>query len=255
MTEPRRVAGVESGRKLLQVLFSFSESRPIWTVAELADSLSMPQAMVYRYIALLREQRLLDTAGVKSYRLTERVLSLADAATAAGPPIAETAMPLMTQLRDDLDETILLSRRSGWFGYCIERVESRQPVRLQYERGAAMSLHLGSMSRVLLSAMSKSDRDAYFEHVASEFPDDRPPVLQDSALDAVAASGFTESFGEIDDGIWGIAASIVVKGKTVASLGTAAPLFRSDHRKRDAMTSAIVTAAAQISQLLEQRAT
>lgn len=254
MTENRRVAGVESGRRLLQVLFAFTESHPVWTVAELAESLDVPQSMVYRFLALLREQGLIDSAGGKSYRLTDRVLSLADALTAGRPPIGDIALPIMTELRDEFDETVLLSRRGGMYSYCMERVESQQPVRLQFERGAAMSLHRGSMARVLLAAMTPGERASYFSQVANEFPEGRPPQLQDPALSAVAEAGFTESYGEIDDGIWGVAAAVTVEGEVVASLGLAAPLFRTTPEKRQRITDAIVEAAHRVSSMLGSRA-
>lgn len=243
----KRVPGAESGRKLLSVLLSFSVDRPLWTAAELAQELTMPQSMVYRYLALLRETGLVDSAGGKSYRVTDRAHSLAEAARVARDPLAETSVDVMVRLRDLIDETVLVSRRSGWFSYCVERVESRQPVRLQFERGQAMSLHRGSMSRILLSGMSEADREAYFSRVTGSVDRDANPSLSDEALDELRLVGVTESFEEVDEGIWGAAAAITVDGEIVAAIGTASPIYRTDEAQRTETVRLILAAAREIS--------
>src|SRR3954471_1818750 len=95
-----RVAGAESGRKLLQVLLLFTPARPLWTVGDIGKELGLTQSMVYRYVALLREVGLLDSAGGKSYRVTEVARVLAEAALSARVPLADSALPVLTQLRD-----------------------------------------------------------------------------------------------------------------------------------------------------------
>jgi DNA-binding IclR family transcriptional regulator len=245
--EPKRVPGAESGRKLLQLLLSFTVEHPTWTVADLSNALSMPQSMVYRYVALLREVGLLDSAAGKSYRVTDLAQSLAEAASVARAPLSEISLPYMTAVRDEIDETVLVARRSGWYSYCVERVESRQPVRLQFERGQAMSLHSGSMSRILFAAMNPAERASYF----SRFPEvlDSPNMdrLGEDALRELARRGYTESFEEIDEGIWGVAAAIIVDGEVIASIGTAGPIYRVDEAQRVRTTQLIIDAAAKIS--------
>jgi DNA-binding IclR family transcriptional regulator len=250
---PKKVPGAESSRKLLQLLLSFTVSHPTWTVADLSSALSMPPSMVYRYVGLLREVGLLDSAGGKSYRVTDLAQSLAEAASVARAPLAEVSLPFMTAVRDEIDETVLVSRRSGWYSYCVERVESHQPVRLQFERGQAMSLHAGSMSRILLAAMDESERAAYFSRFSDVLDPERMGRLSSEALDEIAERGFTESFEEVDEGIWGVAAAITVGGEVVASIGTAGPIYRVDEAQRARTTGLIVDAATRISARLQEQ--
>ncbi|KQP57170.1 IclR family transcriptional regulator [Agreia sp. Leaf283] len=246
-TEPKRVPGAESSRKLLQLLLSFTVEHPTWTVADLSHALSMPQSMVYRYVALLREVGLLDSASGKAYRVTDLAQSLAEAASVARAPLSDVSLPYMTAVRDEIDETVLVSRRSGWFSYCVERVESRQPVRLQFERGQAMSLHSGSMSRILLAAMNPAERESYFARFPDALESKNKDRLGDEALREVARRGHTESFEEVDEGIWGTAAAITLGGEVIASIGTAAPIYRVDEAQRARTKQLIVDAAAKIS--------
>lgn len=248
-----RVTGAESPRRLLRVLLSFTEQKPLWTVLELSAALELSSSMVYRYIGLLREVGLVDVAGDSQYRLTDRTSALTDAANAARPPLADVALPLLLRLRDALDETVLVSRRDGWSVYTVQRVESRKPVRLQFDRGQAMALHRGSMPRILLAGLSPRARDQYRSTLdeATAGSDQ----LSDVALDRIAAEGVTESFEEIDEGVWGVAAGVMLAGEIVGSLGCAAPIYRTHARRRHEIRAQVVAAAAELSDVLAHRVT
>lgn len=239
------IPGASSARKVLDVLFCFTADRPIWTAPELAAQIEVSVASVYRYLALLRDVGILYDDGNGAYRVSMRVQAFSAAAEAGRSTLEAIALPVMTRIRDEVDETVLLSRRGGMHAFSIERVESRQPVRMQFDIGQAMLLHRGSMPRVLLAALSSAERERY---LAGVFPDgDRPEELTDQALDEVAVTGYTQSFGEIDDGIWGVSAAVKVAGATAAALGVAAPMYRLDARQRERIIAAVRDGAEEIS--------
>jgi DNA-binding IclR family transcriptional regulator len=243
-----RVAGAESCRRLMSVLLSFSESRPLWTVAELSGELRLTQSTVYRYVGLLREVGLVDQAPGSRYRLSERVTALAAAASAARAPLAELAMPVLNRLRDTFDETVLLARRIGWHVFTVARAESRKPVRLQFEPGQAMRLHIGSMPRILLAALPVKEQERYLATV--EEPERASGFLTREAREQVHREGVTESFEEIDEGIWGVAAAVVDQGEVVAALGCAAPIYRTNAARRRLIRKLISEGAAEVSEAL-----
>lgn len=242
-----RVSGASSSRKLLHALLLFTTDRPTWTVADIATELGLSTTSAYRYVGLLREVGLLDNAPANTYRVTDLVLGLADACEAAQAPLAETALPIMTRLRDEIGETVLIARRGGDAAYCAERVESLRPVRLQFDRGQAMDLHAGSLSRVLLSAMPEADRRRYVAGVEASLGAERRALLTPDALDLTAAAGWTQSFEEVDEGIWGCAAAIRIGESVVAAIGTAAPVYRTDEDRRITIIDQVREAARRIS--------
>ncbi len=156
----------------------------------------------------------------------------------------------MTTLRDEIDETVLLARRSGEAAFCVERVESRQAVRLQFERGQAMQLHSGSMPRLLLSYMPVHERQRYLERVRPYLAPDRLAMISDEALDRTAALGHCESMAEIDEGIWGCAAAVRRGHEVVGVIGTAGPAYRLDAQRRTEIRRLIVACAATVSRAL-----
>lgn len=249
----RRVSGAESARKMLSMLLCFSADRPTWSVPQLAEEVELSTSSAYRYVAVLREVGLLDTAGENTYRVTDRAVSLAGAAEAAKAPLIDTALPIMTRLRDQIDETVLVAQRTGTTVYCVDRVESRHPVRLQFDRGQPMPLHSGALARVLLAAMSERERDDYLRDVIPTVTPNQSRLLTSEALAEVSRTGAAESSGEVDAGIWGAASAIVVEKRVVAAIGTAAPDYRMDETRRTQVRQLVDFAASEVSQALSRR--
>lgn len=245
-TKARPSSGAETGRKLLHVLMCFSGSRPSWSVADIAAQLDLTMSTAYRYVGLLKEEGFLEVSGDSTYRVAERAMSLADAYTANRSGIMDIALPVMARVRDEIGETVLLARRIGEFAFCIDRVESLEAVRLQFDRGQAMSLHSGSMPRLLLSYMPERERNRYLEKARPVVSPDRLPLLESPALAAIAEAGHAESMEEIDAMIWGAAAAIHRPGEEVLVIGTAGPVYRLDEKARLRAKAALIDAAAEI---------
>lgn len=247
-------SGAETGRKLLNVLGTFTGARPTWTVAELARELGLTTSTAYRYVGLLREEGFLEPATDSAYRVSARVLDLAGAHAASRSDILDVAVPIMTRLRDDIGETVLVARRAGDFAYCVERVESEQAVRLQFRRGQAMSLHSGSIPRTLLAFMPPRERERYVASVQPHLNSAaHKGLLAPAALDSLARVGHTESLEEIDPNIWGCAAAIHAPGGEVLAIGTAGPTYRLEPQDREAIRQQIVDAAREITDALVSR--
>jgi DNA-binding IclR family transcriptional regulator len=245
-----KVAGASSARKLLNVLLCFSADRPLWSVVELSEHLDVSMSTMYRYIALLREVGLIESAGDNSYRVSKRVIALARASEAGRSRLEDVALPVMTRLRDTFNETVLIARRNRDYAYCIERVESLQPVRLQFDRGQPMSLHRGAMARVLLATAPPAERERYLASINGGSSEKSAPLLTSAKLDEVASLGYAISTEEVDEGIWGTAAAIKSNQHTIAALGIAAPVYRLDTAAREAIVAAVRRGAEEISHAL-----
>ena len=242
---PRR-SGAESSRKMLRLLMAFDEVEHTMPAAALAAKAALPASSAYRYLAVLREEGLIEDAGRGYYRLSMNVESLARAANAAVSGMVDAVRPVLQSVVDETGETTLLIRRLGESVVCIDRVESPHPVRLQFQRGSLMSLHLGSSARVLLSGLPHAQRARYLDRVGA----DRSGVLTDDALDRVAQAGWTESFGEVDDGVWGVAAAIETGDTVIAAIALAGPLFRLTEAPRKRAIAIVRRAALTVSERL-----
>lgn len=242
-----RANGAETGRRLLDVLMLFSSAHPKWSIQELADTTGFSLSTTYRYASVLRDAGFLERDENALYRVSDFATVLAEAARAGRPPLAERVQPIIERIRDSIDESVFLARRAGWTVIMVAREESRSPVRLQFEPGRPMLLHSGSLSRVLLAELSPSERARFLSTLDSETA--ARPLLSPSSLDEVKARGVTESFEEVDEGIWGVAAVVRIPGEEPLALGCAAPLYRSDEATRARIRSFIEQGAKDIAEM------
>lgn len=251
--EAQRRRGAESSAKLLRLLLEFSEQAPLRTAAELAARTQYPQSTVYRHIRVLKDFGLVDEASRGVYRLTERVFALASAARNGQGSLVEVARPYLERLRDEAGETVFLVRRSGLRAFCLDRVESRQAVRLSTAPGADMSLSAGSAGKVLLAALTERELARFRELVETSDPADAPPrrIPGDDELRAIRRQGFAESDGEIDPGVWGVSAPVIVHDRAVAALGVAGPRYRIDAPRQTAIRDAVITIANDLSMAVD----
>lgn len=232
---------------MLRILTAFDETRHTLAVAELAAAADVPVSSAYRYLSVLRDEKLVEEAERGYYRLSMRMVAMGRAASAAlQGSIAEIARPVLESVVAATGETTLLIRRLGMSAVCIDRVESQHPVRLQFNRGHLMSLHRGSAARVLLSVLPPAERAAYFAAVDVE----RTEALADDALDRIRDAGWAESFEEVDEDIWGVSALVEHVGEPDTAIGLAAPLFRMNESQRRSAISRVRQAALTVSEKL-----
>ncbi|MGI5330606.1 IclR family transcriptional regulator [Actinomadura nitritigenes] len=250
MTETKRRSGAESTRKTIHLLLAFDERRHTLSAADLAAAIDMPISSVYRYLSVLRETGMVEEAGTGEYRLSPVFVRLARAARAGGDTLETVARPVLESVAESGGETALLIKRIGWNAVCLDRAESPHPVRLQFDPGQPMTLHLGSAARVLLASMPAGERRRYLASVSGLTQAELDQIEGD--VDTVARTGWVESFGEVDEGIWGASAVIRDQGRVIAALGVAGPLFRLQQSDRARIVDLVVAGAAEISAALDR---
>jgi DNA-binding IclR family transcriptional regulator len=245
--EGRRIAGVSSARKVLQVLLSFSEQRPHLTIQQIADAAGVPVSTAYRYVSLLRELSLVEEGDNVTYHVTHRIVSVARAAASASN-LVKVARPLLEELATQVHETIMLLRMIQHSAVLIDRVESTLPVRLSYEPGQPLPLYAGASGKTLLAFMPPRRRETYLQTTARSNPSvaARLPALR-KELDEIAERGWAVSHGEIDDGIWAISYAIRSPERLHGTLSVAGPQYRIPGEEQRRIARLLEAAAAELS--------
>ena len=221
---------VTSGRnttadRAIDVLLLFDLSTPVLSAGEIAERLGMSRSTTYRYLQSLRSSDLLEEDTARwGFRLGSRIFELARIAR-LGLGLSEIALPVMQDLCREVDEAVLLTRRSGTMVVCLERVETTRPIRLSYERGHLLPLHAGAPSKVLLAFEEQSDVVVESLGELQRFTDATitDPDLLRAELARIREQGYALSNGERDAGVRGIVAPIFGPDGTIAagiSVGT-----------------------------------
>jgi DNA-binding IclR family transcriptional regulator len=211
--------------RTLEILRLFSETRLSLSAAEVAAELGVARSTAYRYLQSLMSSGLIEERQGGGYALGLRVLELARLAR-RGTVLPEVALPVMRRLRDELGETVLLTRRIGEQVICVEREETLARVRISYAAGTVLPLHSGASATVLIAWLPPDEARAMLEAAPLERFTPKTLVDPDRLVERLAEireRGYAVSQGELDQGVVGIAFPVHdARGDVFCALGVAA---------------------------------
>jgi IclR family acetate operon transcriptional repressor len=224
-----------SGPQLLDRTFAilglFTVDTPEWTTTEAARACNLPVPTAHRILTALRRYGyVVRDDFTKRIRLGPAALELGrDARDSAN--LRVVSIRVLEQLAVDTEETVLLTvpNQARNRSVCLERVESRNPLRLSIEPGRQMPLHAGASQKALLAWMRRGEIDAVLAGELEQLCEctiTDPAALREE-LATVRRRGWATSHEETDLGLWGIAISLLDgNDDVVAAVGLAGPRLR-----------------------------
>lgn len=239
-----------------QRLFSIIEylaNEPM-TLTEVANATDLPKSTALRFLRTLEESGWAVRDHDSVYSLGPSVVGLA-AQYLSGNPMVAAATPVMRALRDELDETVSLSRRIGMIRVCIQEFPSTQNLRLVLGIGEQGPLHAGASGVLLYAYMSDADRAAVRERGLERYTNRTiiDPDQLEAEAEVIRRQGWAITKGQKTKGGVAIAVPIFDPGSSdeVVALGLFGPELRcSTQREQKRWLSALQEAAAQISETL-----
>lgn len=249
--QSNRAKGVDSARRVLQILLSFTESSPEITVEGISTQFGISVPSAYRYISLLRELYLIEESGRGSYSLTPQVFRLA-AVAESSLDIGTLGMPVVNRLVEETHETVLILRRIGDSAVCVASSLPDKQATISFKPGHLMPLHRGAASKVLLAAAPLEKQRKYLRKLEEKLGPERIEALA-GELAVIGKQRYAISSAEVDEGIYAVAAPIVVEGRTIAALSIAGLEFRLSDEGRDALLDKVREGALEIGELLFAR--
>lgn len=243
-----RAKGVDSARRVLQILLSYSESNPVITVEGISTEFGISVPSAYRYISLLRELYLIEESGRGTYSLTPQVFRLASVAESS-LDIGTIGMPVINRMVADTHETVLILRRIRDSAVCVASSRPDKQATISFRPGHLMPLHRGAGSKVLLAAAPINKQRKYLQQLTERLGEDRVNELREE-LKLITKQRYAVSAAEVDEGIYAVSAPIIVEGRTVAAFSIAGLEFRLSDSDRARLIDKVREGAAEVSELL-----
>ena len=240
--EPPRAAGETNGYgprvldRTFAILRLFTPDAADWTVTEAAQALDLPVPTVHRLLAALQRHGYVARDEVsKRYRLGVAAFELGRRASSS-TDLRATSLRVLESIAAASGETVLLTvigpdRRTS---VCLERVESREPLRLSVVPGMRVPLHAGASQKALLAYMSDTDLHSFMDGGLLPLCDATitDPLALEQELKAIRRRGWATSYQETNLGLWGIAITLLDAGANpVAAVGLAGPRARLPKRR------------------------
>lgn len=250
----RVTIGASTLAKGLDVLDALRSGQTELSIPEIARHANLSEGTVYRYVATLKSRGFIREGSTRGYyRLGMGVLELARIVSLQ-VDLIPASLPSMKHLAAETNESVVLATISQSRGICLERVESRHPLRVDWERGSTFHLHAGATGKVMLSCL---DEDALGRFLnGRRLPQLTKKTITDPRrlrkdLAAIKKRGFCISEGEETPGIRAVAAPVLdLRGGMPASLTVGGPAQRFKKDVATEIAGLVVREAEKVSRRL-----
>lgn len=191
-TEPApsssRTAGSQTLARGILALKTITASRDGLAIQDVADQLGVHRTIAYRILNTLSDAELIRRGSDNKYRGSSGLLLLANAAHSA---MREAAMPILTRLANELQQTVSLLVQEGSDAVALAVVEPQnRQYRISFSEGSRHPLNLGAAGHAISSCHTP-------------LPSDPEAVIM------ARANGYSLTFGEVEPNMHGLAAPII----------------------------------------------
>lgn len=225
MGEIATVNSVEHAIRLVELLASSAE---VLSVSQMAQSLELPRATVYRLLKTLalREWVIQED---KTYRLSFRLSGLFHGAGAgAEVALAERMKPLLHHLVNETGETAHFAALDGDRVVYLARVESPHPIRMFSQVGWRGPLHATAVGKVFLAATEAKLLSRVCDQALERFTPNT--IVEKEQLQAELAQirkqGYAVDAEELIEGLTCVAVPVISSGQVRGVISVAGPTAR-----------------------------
>ncbi|TKA01185.1 IclR family transcriptional regulator [Actinacidiphila oryziradicis] len=250
------VATVKSADRTIDVLELLASAPRRLTLSEIHRELGVPKSSLHNLLQTLVARSWLETDERNStYAIGMRALR-AGASYLERDPVIEAAWPLLTHLRDELNETVHLARLDGSDIVYLASRESAHHLRSSSRIGRRLPAHTTGLGKALLAVRTD-------EEVAALLPQELRPLTPDTVTDLetligelnqARRDGYIFERAQNTPGLGCFAVVISRRQPAIDALSCSVPLVRLTDEHRMQIVSALVHAAEELRHVTPQQA-
>ena len=132
-------------------------------ITTIADKLGYPKNSVFRILKTLSSKGYIIESD-RLYQLSAKFLAIGYSAVGEAHMV-EKAIDVMRELRDDVNETVLLGTLVGTRGVILEQVLSTQPLKVMVDPGHNFALHTAAPAKAMLAYMNPEDQGKIIDSI------------------------------------------------------------------------------------------
>lgn len=213
--------------KIFDVIECFTVKQPENSMADLQKKLNIHKATLYRILLNLENRGYLKkNTHTGKYRLGAIFLNLSSICL-ADFDLRTIARPFIQTLAAQTKETVIINIIQGYYGFCVERVNSTLPVKITADIGRRVPLLQGASGKILAAHCDEARLSMIYEQEKKNLSVTLEEISQQ--MRDIREKGYAVSFAELDSDTTGISFPIrKVGGEVVAGLSIIGPMFRID---------------------------
>ncbi|MCR8632642.1 IclR family transcriptional regulator [Paenibacillus radicis (ex Xue et al. 2023)] len=242
----KKTKKLETVDRLLQLLECFTLETPEWGVTELSHRLDLYKSVVHRMLSTLEGRGYVtQNSTTKKYTLGIKIFELG-MVVSNQMDLRKIAKPLMDELSQNVNETVMLLVPDGLEGICLEKVESTHSIKSTSPLGRRVPLYAGATSKMLMAYLPEDKIEKIIQDGLQKMTEKTitdPEKLREQ-LRTIRGEGHCITVGEYTQGSMGIAAPITnYDGDIIASLSVTGPEFRMFEQSESILLQCKYTAA------------
>jgi IclR family transcriptional regulator, KDG regulon repressor len=217
---------LESVSIVFRLLDALSQARRQLGVTELAEIIDEPKPRVYRHLASMRQMGAIEQdPSTEKYRLGAKLVVYGSAASEQFD-LRAIADPYLTQLRDALGQTAVLSVATHDSALVVAAVDSNKGVCITVKPGNRLLPNCSAQGRLVLAFLPEEDQQRILRRKLHALTPKSmiDPELLERRLEQVRAQLYEDADGEAIDGINVLSAPIFRDGDVmVGTIGVIGP--------------------------------
>ena len=243
-------SNVKTAVRTLEAFEAFGRAQRPLTLSELARAIGAPISSCHGLVATLRNRGYIYSVGNnRQVYPTRRILDVAEAIV-RNDPLLEIAAPVLTHLRDDTGETVILGVREGDAVVYLDVVEGLHTIRYSAKPGEIKPLYSSAIGKALLASVDEGELAKTLSRIALKGI--TPATLTDEDalrrdLKDGCRRGVFVTRGENVADVMGMAAPAAPGGQALA-VALAGPIERMG-RSFDAHAERLLMAARELSEI------
>lgn len=246
--------GVQSIDRAVAILRCFDARRPDLRISDIARMTGLSTSTTHRLLVAMQTNRLVRQTSDRRYGLGPLLVQLARSG-ALPATLRDAAMPFMTVLRDDVDETVALHELlPTGERVVIDQVESHHELRRTYtDIGVPIPMPQGAPGKAILSVLPLDRQEQW---LSRSIPAVTPHTITDPdtlrhQLSEARERGYAGSDAERTPGIRAVAAPLFDHtGEVVGALGLSVPEIRMTDARAAELGERAKATAWQVSETL-----
>lgn len=217
-------------------------------VVDISKELGLHKTTAFRVVKTLEHQGWLrqDTPNGK-YKLGSKLITLASAVT-RNFSVDDLILQEMRNLRDEYNEDVVLTGLVDDVAVCMEKVQSKNILRIHSRVGRTSTMLKGSTGKTLLAYQAPKKIQAILDASFSQSrPDQQARQKLETALEQIRHDGFCTTTSEQDQGITSITVPVFDhNGKVIYSLAILGEEHRMMQKGLDNMLNSLRHSAARM---------
>ncbi|MEI2415806.1 IclR family transcriptional regulator [Orrella sp. JC864] len=249
-----QIAGTAAFSKFVHLMQLVADTPEPMSVSELSKASGYPRPTVYRTVAALLAERLLEeNPRTGKLALGPRLIQLASRSWGRSE-LRLASVEDLKRLRDITGETVHLAVPNGQHMVYIEKLESPSAVRMSSRIGTNVSMHSTSVGKAYLAMLDDAAREAVLAALPQPFARYMPNTIGDlqalrEQLQQVRARGWAVDDEENEAGIYCFGAPVFGgRGVPVAAISVSTLRFRQKEDPEQAYVAPLLRACRAISQ-------